>query len=74
MGAKHHKCYEGIEFRFKSLNELVEHIGTRPEGKTLDRINTLGHYERGNVRWATPQEQSQNRLPRNYWNMDKVKW
>src|SRR5262245_41878065 len=34
----------------------------RPDGKTLDRYPDVnGHYEPGNVRWATPQQQSQNR-------------
>lgn len=28
---------------------------------TLDRIDSAGHYEPGNVRWATMKEQSRNR-------------
>jgi uncharacterized protein YbaR (Trm112 family) len=67
LGAKHHKCYENVEFKFEKLNDLIECIGIRPVGKTLDRINPLGHYEKGNVRWATMKEQNQNRLPKNYW-------
>lgn len=67
MGAKHHPCYEKVEFRFKSLQEFVDCIGLRQEGMTIDRINPLGHYEPGNVRWATIQQQTDNRLPRNYW-------
>jgi hypothetical protein len=34
---------------------------------TLDRIDTLGHYEPNNVRWATVLQQAQNRMPKNYW-------
>jgi hypothetical protein len=53
----------GIEFRFSSFEEFLGELGPRPEGKTLDRINTNGHYEPGNVRWATPKEQQKNRRP-----------
>jgi hypothetical protein len=67
QGAKHHPAYENVEFRFKCLQDLIDEIGIRPEGKTLDRINGLGHYETGNVRWANTFEQAQNRMPRNYW-------
>lgn len=37
------------------------HVGDRPEGKTLDRIDNDRGYEPGNVRWATPAEQRANR-------------
>ena len=67
LGAKHHACYAKVEFRFNSMQHLIDCIGTRPENKTLDRINPLGHYEPGNVRWATIAEQNANRLPRGYW-------
>lgn len=67
LGAKHHPCYEMVEFRFDSLQQLIDCIGVRPEGMTLDRIDPLGHYEPNNVRWATVKEQAKNRLPRGYW-------
>lgn len=50
----------GIEFRFGSFREFMSHVGPRPAGKSLDRINPDGHYEPGNVRWATQAEQVQN--------------
>ncbi len=50
----------GIKFLFTSVAQLVAEIGRRPEGTTLDRIRSDGHYEIGNVRWATWHEQRVN--------------
>ena len=60
----HGGYYAEIEFKFNSFWEIIEEIGPRPKGKTLDRIDSNGHYETGNIRWATPKEQSNNRRPR----------
>lgn len=52
----------GIEFRFDSFEQFLANIGPRPDLRhTLDRINNDGHYEPGNVRWATRETQSRNR-------------
>jgi hypothetical protein len=40
---------------------LIESIGHRPTGKTLDRINSNLGYIRGNLRWASPSEQAMNK-------------
>lgn len=45
----------------KSFRLFVAHVGKRPLGTTLDRIDTSKGYVPGNVRWATPVEQAVNR-------------
>jgi len=55
----------GIEFRFDSVADCAEYLvrvlGRRPTGMTLDRIDNNGHYEIGNLRWATRSQQQFNR-------------
>lgn len=51
----------GIEFRFTSFLEFLDEIGYKPTPKhTLERVNNNGHYEKGNVVWATSGEQNRN--------------
>ncbi len=52
----------GIRCHIGSFAEFIEIVGLRPSPNyTLDRINNDGHYERGNLRWATRTEQQRNR-------------
>lgn len=51
----------GIEFKFDSYDEFEKELGEKPIGYTLDRINNNGHYEVGNIRWASKEDQNRNR-------------
>lgn len=53
----------GIECRFETFAEFLDAVGLRPSDKhSLDRYpDNDGHYEKGNVRWATRTEQNSNR-------------
>ena len=43
------------------FKKFLTHIGERPDGYTLDRIDPLKGYEQGNVQWATKADQARNR-------------
>lgn len=67
---KDHKFYHnyggrGIVIcdRWKDFSAFKEDMGNRPEGMSLDRINTLGNYEPENCKWSTRREQNLNRRP-----------
>lgn len=73
-----HYGQRGIRFLFSSFEEFIDEIGLRPSSlHSLDRENNDGHYEPGNVRWATPSEQANNRrtkLPRHkYFEYDTIR-
>lgn len=48
-----------------SFEDFLRDMGPRPSPEmTLDRKNPNGHYEKNNCRWATPEEQANNKRPK----------
>jgi hypothetical protein len=65
--ATNYKYYggRGIKFLFDSFGQFIGEVGPRPPGNhasgrplySIHRINNDGHYEPGNIKWATDEEQ-----------------
>lgn len=63
------KAYKDVKIHSEwmdSFEAFLQHVGPRPHGTTLDRIDTTGDYVPGNVRWATRREQCENQK-RGFW-------
>ena len=55
---------KGILFKFKSLEDAVDHYLTLPgcsKDNQIDRIDNTGHYEAGNVRFVSPKQNGRNK-------------
>lgn len=47
--------------RWLKFENFIADMGSRPQGKTLDRIDNDGNYEPGNCKWSTWSEQQKNK-------------
>ena len=54
---------KGVTFdpRWNEYKYFLEDMGERPDGMTLDRIDSSKGYSKENCRWATPAQQQANR-------------
>ena len=51
-------CEEWID----NFQAFYDYIGDRPSSlHSVDRIDNSGNYEPGNIRWATPTQQANNK-------------
>ena len=56
--------------KWRSFEGWLEDMPERPDGSTLERIETSKGYEPGNVRWATAKEQANNRSTNVFYEID----
>jgi hypothetical protein len=59
------QLYEPWRNRGRFIEDVLREIGPRPSLRhSVDRIDPRGHYEPGNIRWATPLDQKANQRQR----------
>jgi hypothetical protein len=73
--SKDYKNYGGAGITFyepwaKSFERFLKDMGERPPNTTLDRIDCNKGYEPGNCRWATRNEQQQNKKSSYVWEIE----
>lgn len=66
------KNYNNVTYceRWENFQNFLYDMGERPLNTTLDRINVYGNYEPSNCRWATYEQQENNKRNNIYYNID----
>ena len=69
------KKYKEINYckEWECFENFLNDMGERPKGTSLDRINTYGNYEPSNCRWASNEQQENNKTNNVYYNIDNGK-
>jgi hypothetical protein len=69
------KRYKNISYckEWESFINFLNDMGERPLGTSLDRIDYNGNYEPKNCRWATMEEQQNNKSSNKYYLINNEK-